>query len=207
MDHLFIFKSNFINPSLWMTLKGGDENLIFRKADFINPYSSDSIKIIENQQSQELKKIVYFLREIIDCTKLPDVPKLDSNTISGLDRKPIPASRVENKGTTSTTPSWVLDYIDVNKFEFVEDMNFERRSLTVFALALLVTLAFFVLREIDIAIFLFFMIAEPLLIITFIYFRYNKNIKVQEKQSLISQKKNIHDNFNSARQQNKRIKN
>ncbi len=188
-------KAISLDPSLWMTLKGGDENLILRKADFNNPFSSDSLKIIENQHNQELKKIVMFLREIINCSKLPDLPKLDGNTVSGFDRMPIMPSWVVNTGITSTTPSWVLDYIDVNRFEFVEDMNFERRSLTVFVLALLVTLAFFVLREISYAIFLFFMIAEPSLIISLIYLRYNKNAKVQEKQNLLSQKKNIHENI------------
>ena len=56
-----------LNPALWMNLKGGDENLIFRNIDFNNPDSSDSFKILENQQNSDLKKIVHFLREIISC--------------------------------------------------------------------------------------------------------------------------------------------
>ncbi len=183
------------NPSLWANLNGGDENLIFRRADFNNPYSSDSLKILENQQNPELKKIVYFLQELIACVNLPKVPKLDSNTISGFERKPIPISRVENKGAASTVPSWVLDYIDVNKFEFSEKLSVERRSLTVFVLALLVTLAFYVLGEINSTIFLSFMISEPLLSIAFIYYRYNQNAKVKEKQSLLSKHKNIRENL------------
>ncbi len=114
---------------------------------------------------------------------------------------------MENKSTTSTTPAWVLDYIDVNNFEFVEDMNFERRSLTVFVLALFVTLAFFVLREINSTIFLFFMISEPFLSIAIIYLRYNKNAKVKEKQSLLSQKKNIHENLTLLDNRIEEIKN
>ena len=183
------------DPSLWTNLKGGDENLIFRNIDFSNPDASDSIRILENQPDPEIKKIAWFLREIIDCKNLPQVPKLDSNSISLFDPKPVPASSGERTGIKAKIPTWILDYIDVNEFEFYEDLHVERRSLAVFLLAELVTLAFFVLQEMNSAIFLLFIISEPLFMISFIYFRFSKNAKVIEKQRLLSQKKNHRQNL------------
>ena len=114
---------------------------------------------------------------------------------------PIPEFKVE----TSANPAWVLDYLDLNKLEFIEDMNVDRRGLSVFILALFVTLVFFVFKEINSAIFLFFTISESFLCVTFINLQYNKNAKVKAKKILLSQKKKLHENHSHLDRKTKEI--
>lgn len=65
-----------VDPSLWEKLSGGDDCLLFRRADFEKPEISDAFKLLENHESEVISAQTRLLRRLLDYP--PDqVPALD----------------------------------------------------------------------------------------------------------------------------------
>jgi hypothetical protein len=113
------------DPSLWFQVHGGDERLLFAKADFSNPAASE---IFNTMQSSPFPKIAEVGSQVRRLLILPpdQVPPVSAEVLSGVD---IPSTVGIGIGTPpvvpiETTPgggdlaigapgaSWVLDHLE-----------------------------------------------------------------------------------------------
>jgi len=65
-----------VDPKLWLTFKGGDDCLLFRKSDFEQPQRSALLKALDAEQNQELRQVVTLFKTILACSP-QSVPALD----------------------------------------------------------------------------------------------------------------------------------
>jgi predicted Ser/Thr protein kinase len=54
-----------IDPTLWYRLIGGDDCLLFKRADFQNPLQSETFSILEHHESEEIRNLSKSIREIL----------------------------------------------------------------------------------------------------------------------------------------------
>jgi|SRR5579871_112704 len=92
-----------VQPSLWGQLKGGDECLLFRRADFDAPERSAAFRLLKAQSDVEVRAIADRLEYFLWLP--PDqVPAIsDQEIAAGTVRGGAPSS--------ASTPSWIQDYI------------------------------------------------------------------------------------------------
>ncbi len=64
------------DPSLWNELDAGDECLLFRSFDFMNPLESRAFYVLENHRYEQVRVAAKFLRSLLDY-ELEEVPYLD----------------------------------------------------------------------------------------------------------------------------------
>ena len=92
-----------VQPALWGQLKGGDECLLFRKADFDAPERSAVFRLLKAQPDAQVRaladRIEYFLW----------LPPDQVPAISDQDAAAKPAVRTTS--SSSSAPSWIQDYI------------------------------------------------------------------------------------------------
>jgi tRNA A-37 threonylcarbamoyl transferase component Bud32 len=58
-------KSLAVDPSLWYKLGGGDECLLFRRSDFLNPTTSLAFSMLEYHPSADVKEVARGLRSML----------------------------------------------------------------------------------------------------------------------------------------------
>lgn len=64
------------NPTLWETLDGGDQCLLFRNRDYKDPQNSKAIKALEKINDKELETLVETLKNAIYTPRLEDIPSI-----------------------------------------------------------------------------------------------------------------------------------
>ncbi len=117
-----------VQPQLWRQFRGGDECLLFRRADFENPESSAILRALENSQDDNLRSAAAYFRPLLDLGP-QDVPSLDGRVVipQRVAPKVLPGGswiadylKQEPKSTTSSeltagepepNPSWIQDFI------------------------------------------------------------------------------------------------
>jgi hypothetical protein len=117
-----------IYPNLWQAFRGGDDCLLFRKRDFEDPNHSGVLKELEHCKSQSLRDLVEFFK-IALYSSPSDVPTFDNvtplaNSVPAAGPAPSSPSWLQDHvvyqvaqssplrpATSSTDPSWVLDFI------------------------------------------------------------------------------------------------
>jgi hypothetical protein len=57
-----------VDPKLWQTFKGGDDCLLFRKADFEGPNRSALIKALDMEPNQDLHQLVALFKTVMACS-------------------------------------------------------------------------------------------------------------------------------------------
>lgn len=77
-----------VDSSLWTQVNGGDECLLFRQADFANPFRSYTFSLLEHHSNPQIQFMAKLLRSLLqvgpelvppltqDITALPDLPEL-----------------------------------------------------------------------------------------------------------------------------------
>lgn len=91
-------------PNLWQTFRGGDDCLLFRRADFEDPDHSRVIKALEHCQNQQLRDLIEFFK-IALYSAPSSVPNFDSAAA-------IPAA-IATVTETPSIPSWVHDHVAI----------------------------------------------------------------------------------------------
>lgn len=66
------------DPSLWHKFLGGDECLIFRKADFVHPDASKLVVALSNHENQRIRSAVQKLLELLKVS-IDEIPYLESD--------------------------------------------------------------------------------------------------------------------------------
>jgi hypothetical protein len=89
-----------VDPKLWQTFKGGDDCLLFRKSDFVEPQKSTLIKAIESESNPELRQLMALFRTVIACSPL-SVPAIDGTFAL----PSVPPS------SPQTGASWIQDHL------------------------------------------------------------------------------------------------
>lgn len=89
-----------VDPTLWKSLNGGDECLLFRRADFENPGRSKVLQAMEANPRPRLQALATQFRTVLSRS-VENVPTLDG-------RPSQPVSR----SSASPLPEWVADHID-----------------------------------------------------------------------------------------------
>lgn len=78
------------HPEFWHRLSGGDECMLFRQADFIDPLSSPVFALLEHQQNQSIAALAKTVRYL--CTlAIEQVPALGSDVAIPADFAPMPS--------------------------------------------------------------------------------------------------------------------
>ena len=97
---IFISLSAFaIDPNLWRTLNCGDDNLLFRKADFDRPAASKVFRTLDASGEPRLQSLSSQLRSLL-YLPIDDLPALDGMVVQPA-RKP----------TISGVPAWLSDHV------------------------------------------------------------------------------------------------
>ncbi len=95
-----------IDPALWRLLGGGDECLLFCKADFTDPGRSLAFATLEQHQSTEIRQLARILRYLLTLP-LSSLPDLDHAPAEPLALPPLgvlPGSTTPNSGPL---PAWI----------------------------------------------------------------------------------------------------
>jgi serine/threonine protein kinase len=108
-----------MDPNLWGQLKAGDEFLIFRKEDFLNPNQSLVFKRFEQGALAPLKFYANQLKCLLDLKDLSSIPKVDTKkNFAGKNQNQC-QSQSQNKNQIQSDlyqglPSWIQDYYVIN---------------------------------------------------------------------------------------------
>jgi hypothetical protein len=100
------------DPGLWSLLDGGDECLLFRQEDFLNPNASNAFYVLENHRSGKIRTYASFLRGLLRMD-LSAIPFLDSEIHAVNDLTPVclPTCDVEDRRRqelTSVTSEFIM---------------------------------------------------------------------------------------------------
>jgi hypothetical protein len=93
-----------VHPELWSKYRGGDECLIFRKEDYLQPENSEILRDLNSSPNTELRFLVELFTSLFSLSP-EDVPALDGNL-------EIPS--VERRAVQPSGSNWWSDYADCN---------------------------------------------------------------------------------------------
>jgi hypothetical protein len=97
-----------IAPELWDKVNAGDECLLFRRADFDAPYSSESLNLLSKHPDPRLDALGSFFQSLLYCSP-GGLPSFDGqNLINNLQPSTTQPGRV---GGQSNKPEWLNDYL------------------------------------------------------------------------------------------------
>lgn len=87
-----------IDKGLWKQLVGGDECLLFRQADFANPYRSYAFSVLEHHENRQIQQMTRILRSLLQC-KPEAVPLLTAEVqaIADMPNLPDPSSLLSTR--------------------------------------------------------------------------------------------------------------
>lgn len=94
-----------VHPELWSNHRGGDECLLFRKEDFLQPNSSALLRDINRSSNIQLRSLAQLFRSLLNFSP-QDVPSLDGNH-SSLTIAVVPVGSAPQKGS-----SWWDDHVE-----------------------------------------------------------------------------------------------
>lgn len=113
-----------VHPELWRKYRGGDQCLIFRKEDFVNPGSSGILRDLRSSHNEQLRFLVDLFTSLFFLSP-QDVPALDGNlpevkpvpvkpwwddfvqSTHGPQEEPVPS--VEPQKEALVDPGWIID--------------------------------------------------------------------------------------------------
>lgn len=94
-----------VHPELWTRHRGGDECLIFRKADFEHPENSDLLRDLNSSPNAQLRVLVELFVSLFSLSP-QDIPSLDGNLTKVTDASsPRPFS-------PQSVANWWSDHVD-----------------------------------------------------------------------------------------------
>jgi tRNA A-37 threonylcarbamoyl transferase component Bud32 len=105
---------------LWDWLSAGDECLLFRRADFLNPLSSRSFATLESHTNEKIKQSARLMRAVLNYP-IHQIPDLNDSIQAAEDLPEIESSplSVPIHRNSKTLPTWMNDgpgfYTDTNK--------------------------------------------------------------------------------------------
>lgn len=116
-DHFGPFLDNFstwviytsllslaIDSSLWKQLNGGDECLLFRRADFANPYTSYTFSLLEYHRSPRIRHMAKTLRSLLRM-RPEEIPSL-SQQMAPYEDMPVLPEPALLAGTRMVVGKW-----------------------------------------------------------------------------------------------------
>ncbi|HAJ34250.1 MAG TPA: hypothetical protein DCL15_00965 [Chloroflexi bacterium] len=113
-------------PTLWRQLRGGDECLIFRREDFVNPSQSATLAALEQSGDVRLGRLAELLRGLLALapTQIPpidgqfDLNAMRSRPTAAWVRDHVSGSPVamtpSTTGASRPAPIWITDFIAVS---------------------------------------------------------------------------------------------
>ena len=69
-----------VEPRLWQAMNCGDENMLFRREDFLNPDSSNALRMLGTSSNPDLQYLSSHMRTLLRLP-LAQVPSLDGFSI------------------------------------------------------------------------------------------------------------------------------
>jgi len=90
-----------IDPSLWHTLKGGDDCLLFRQSDFVSPDGKSAIAILKEHADDHVRSYSNAIESFLEIP-IAEIPGLDT---------PLEGMRLRNQDL-ARLPEWVPAVID-----------------------------------------------------------------------------------------------
>lgn len=94
-----------VEPRLWQLLKAGDDCLLFRESDFVNPESSLALQSIERSGNPQLQGLARHFRALLTFP-VSQIPSL-----SGQQPLPVPSTSIPAAPTPSNVPSWLEGHV------------------------------------------------------------------------------------------------
>lgn len=104
-----------IDPRFWNLLNGGDECVLFRRADFEKPRASKALESLEKDGNLQLQALVSHFRSIL-CLPLFQVPSLDDSIL----QQPTNADQDRGHGRPTVShglPGWLGDYMKQPEYQ------------------------------------------------------------------------------------------
>lgn len=96
-----------VDPTLWKIARAGDECLLFRREDFLNPGRSEIFRAFELSGRSELHTLASLLKTAIRSSPNA-VPSLDNAPVGGFNST---APRAELQQATSPLPDWLMSNV------------------------------------------------------------------------------------------------
>ena len=107
------FSALVIDPVLWNLLNGGDDCLLFRRADFEEPRNSKALRALERGGNLQLQALASQLRSLLSLP-LSQIPSLDGSPI-GQPPNQSPGQSRAGCSETQGLPGWLSDHITQEK--------------------------------------------------------------------------------------------
>ncbi len=92
-----------IDPSLWKSTQAGDENLLFRAADFQQPYRTETWKLLTSHSERRVRDLAHRFAEVCQTPFFLDVPPLDPSISDAAVRM------------VSGAPGWIADHVQASQ--------------------------------------------------------------------------------------------
>lgn len=93
------------DPSLWHRLDGGDDCLLFRQIDFLNPIKSRAFQICEKHENERIRIHTRFLRNLLSYD-LDQIPRLDEAVNDPPNLQPLTNQYQNDQAGPVQTPNW-----------------------------------------------------------------------------------------------------
>jgi hypothetical protein len=97
-----------IAPELWDKVKAGDECLLFRRADFDTPYSSETLTLLSTHKDPRLDALASFLQSLL-YNRPDQLPSFDGQSL--IQSLPSSTQPTSASGSQGSIPSWLKDYV------------------------------------------------------------------------------------------------
>lgn len=97
-----------IDPSLWDKVKAGDEYLLFRREDFEEPYTSETLTALSKHADQRLDTLASFFQSLLYSSPT-QLPALDGQP--ALQNLSSSSQSIPVGGGPRGKPSWLNDYV------------------------------------------------------------------------------------------------
>lgn len=95
-----------IDPGLWKQLNAGDECMLFRQQDFIEPLYSRAFFALENHSSEEVRLLARWLRSLLGLP-VRDIPDLGVAPVFVADLPPVNNSALAHRPAHAGLPDWL----------------------------------------------------------------------------------------------------
>ena len=126
------------DPGLWTMLDAGEESLLFKKADFLNPDLSTAFTVLEQNSNQELALLIKQFRSFTESSNLSNIPLLPKPIqVSPPVQQPI---AMPPHVSVHTGVPWWEDHIEQKPVEIGKSFFMERSYLLGLAIAIVAVL-------------------------------------------------------------------
>jgi hypothetical protein len=185
-------------PEIWEEVKGGDQCLLFRSSDFKDPEHSKVFNALEKIQDDNLKLLVYTLKDAIYTYKLDDIPSIVNERKIVYRRRQLinevtKIPQVSLKGFEVSIPqrdnAWIWDNKIIEYQKFTRSFKLERVALILLLIYVLIIESLFIFYQIPFSELTMYASGIPILVLFIPVFYTGQDVVKKRNQKTLKLKR------------------